>query len=251
MGSAREDLERRQREQFKRDFEKQQRDTEDQQEYQRYAKDMRDNGAVPLSFEDWRKFIPEEFSNEEPAMRGALASANSNWKKLVEATKERVASTPLDDDELRDLGFDVRFRPIWENEYTSHGIAIAFEKFRDAEPRFVPSVHFRPVGDFLLRNRIMLSAPHIELAFTILWNYVLITQVEPKVEEQTKPNLRVEPNLEIERQRRVRAYEEKAIVRFEGRDYTQKELDLMDSATFRKVMRMSTPRVTDVLTELQ
>jgi len=246
MGSVREDVARRERQQFVREFEQQQRDSEDQEQYGRYAKDMQVSGTVPLSFEEWRKFIPEEFSKEEPAVRAALASANSNWKQLVEVTKERVASVPLDDDELRDLGFDLRFRPIWENEYTSHGIAVAFEKFRDVERRFVPSVHFRPVGDFLMRNRIMLSEPHIQLAFTILLNYVLITPVEPEV-EQLRANLRVEPDPEIERQKRLRDYEEKPVVRFEGRDYTQKELDVMDSQTYQRVMRMNTPRVTDVL----
>ena len=141
MGSVREDIARRERQEFVESFERQNRETEDRKEYQRYATDMRNNGTTPLSFDEWQQFIPEEFSQEQPAVRAALASANSNWKQLVEVTKERVASIPLDDDELRDLGFDLRFRPIWENEYTSHGIAAAFEKFR-SEPRFVPSVHF-------------------------------------------------------------------------------------------------------------
>jgi len=250
MGSVREDIARRERQQFVQEFEQQQRDSEDQEQYGRYAKDMQVSGTVPLSFEEWRKFIPEEFSKEEPAVRAALASANSNWKQLVAVTRERVASVPLDDDELTDLGFDLRFRPIWENEYTSHGVAAAFERFRDYEKRFANS-HFRPVGDFLLRNRIMLSEPHIELAFSIFWNYALIAPVEPKV-EQPRVNLRVETDPEIERQKRLRDYEEKPIVRFEGRDYSQKEIDLMDSTTFRRVvMRMRTPRVTDVLTNLR
>src|SRR6266478_823939 len=142
MGSVREDIASRERQKFVEDFERRRLETENREQYGLYVQEMRSQALTPLSFDEWKQFLPE--NENHPVVRGAVASSRANWKKLVETMKERVASTPLDDDELSDLGFDLRFRPIWDNEFTPHGIALMFEKFRDSETRFVPSIHFRP-----------------------------------------------------------------------------------------------------------
>jgi hypothetical protein len=224
------------------------RNAEDQAQYANYEQQMKSERLTPLPYEQWAKLLPEE---DDPVVRGTFASNRAAWTQFATVTKERVASQSLDDDELVELGFDVRFRPNWELEYTSHGVAAMFEKFRERESRFVPSLQFRPVGDFLLRNKLILSGPHIEIAFALLWNLNLIAPKPEPEPEARKVNLAVEPDPAlIERKRREEYGTKIAVTGPDGRGYTQFELDRLGSDEYKSVMRLfgdRQPRFSNVI----
>lgn len=220
---------------FENNIARQERQVQDKAAYEQYRRENEAERLTPLSFEEWAKFISE---NDDPAIRGASASNRATWRQLANVTKTRIANDTLSDEELSELGFDLRHRPNWRFEYTSHGIAAMFERFRDREPRFVSALHLSPVGEFLGNNNLILAGPHIEIAFNLLWNMNLIqAKPEPVSEpEAPKVNLQVEPDPAREREQRRRDYFEKTIITHEGVNYTQAALDKLSATDFRRVM---------------
>jgi len=222
----------------------------DRTSYREYEKQMTAERLTPLSYEEWAKFLPD---SDDPATRGSSTSNRAAWTQLTLSIKERIGSQQLDDEELAELGFDLRHRPNWELSYTSHGIATMLEKFRNRELRFVPSLHVSPVGEFLGRNNLTLSGPHIEIAFNLLWNLNLI---EPKPEPQPEPeapkvNLAIEPDQALEERQRREAYGTRVVAKGpDGHEYTQYEIDRLSADEFKRVMRLfgeNVPRFSHVL----
>jgi len=237
MGSARQDLERREWLQREEELEQKQREHEDQEQYLIYLNSMRDSGLPPLSIEEWRKFVPDELKNQSAAVRAAAASANSTWNRLVTTTAEMVAKQALSDETLADLGFDPHDRVTNADlELSVAAIRATFEKWVPTESRYDFKTHYATLSDFLVRNRLYPSWDHVARSFNLLWNMCLLA---PKPEpEPERVNLSIEPDPELERQKRLRDYEEKPVVRQAGRDYSQRDLDLLPADEYLRVMRV-------------
>lgn len=228
------------------------RERENKAEYQKYVQQVKAERLTPLPYEDWRKLLP---ADDDPAIRGFVATDRATRKELLTVAKDVIAKQRLSDGELDEFGFDIRYRPNYEMELTPAIIADVFSKFRDREPRFDAGLHLETVGHFLELNRLVLSGPHVQIAFNLLWGLGLI---EPKPAPVSEPaparpegvneygvNLQVDRDPAIEARKRREKYETEIVVTDPetGKGWTQFQLDnLADSETFRRLMRI--PRIT-------
>jgi len=218
--------------------EQQQREADDKREYSKYAAQMRSNDLEPVSFEQWRSNTTG-FEDATPQVRGAVATSRSMWTGTVGSIREMVTNQALSDDVLREFGYDPESRVHNADlELSPLIIRAGFEQFSASEPRYDFRNHYKSVGEFLIRNKLFPSVQHISLTWHLLNNMALLPQPEPEPQPQPTVNLEIEPDPEIQRRKRLRDYEETPILRFEGRDYTQKMLDQMDSETYARVTRL-------------
>lgn len=222
--------------------EQQKREAEDQQNYQVYVSQMREQRVEPIPFEKWRSLIPEEFRSADAKARGALASSRASWRQLVNMTAERLKQH-LTDDEFEELGFEgERIHGVFE--VSEFALRDAMQAFIAAEPRFNRDLHLEVLSEFIAKQGIdPTSATNLRVAFDLLVKMNMLPEApEQRVEEQRSAlngvNLRVEPDPEIERRNRLRDYEEKEIARYAGKSYTQRELDQLDSETFARIVRL-------------
>jgi len=225
------------------------REQEDRAEYATYVQQMQQERLNPLSFEEWRIFIPQEFQDKPPAVRGGLASATSTWNQTVGTMRDMVANQPLPDDLLADLGFDIRER--FANvamEVNELGIRAVFEKWIPTEPRFDKSLHIDKLADFLTRNRLFPTLDHIARAFQLLWNMAIFP---PKPEPEPAParpdglneygvNLQIEPDPAIEARKREKYETEVVVIDPEtGRGWTAYQLEHQaDAEKYRRLMKI-------------
>lgn len=146
----------------------------------------------------------------------------------------------LTDEQLTELGFDANDRPL-EAEMNLSLIQKALEAFISSEPRYNKAEHWDELKAFFGRNRLNpeVTSNYVR-AFNLVLNMGIVQPHVPEPEQPAQPavNLAIEPDPELQRQQRLRDYEEKPVARFEGRDYTQRELDAMDSETYARVVRL-------------
>jgi len=231
---------RRERIAFEQEFNKKQRESEDRPEYEKYAKQHRDNGIQPLSFEQWQKNVPDDFQDAPAALRGAIASSRSTWNGAVGNVRDMVANEVLSSDMLEEFGFDPTNRVNNADvELSPFVIRAGFEQFSKDEPEYNFKAHFDAMVEFLVRNKLFPSVQHLSLTFHLLRNMGLLPEPEPGPAPQPlKVKLEIEPDPEVQRQRRIRDYEETVVLRYDGKDWTQKMLDEADSDTYARVTRL-------------
>jgi hypothetical protein len=253
MSSAREIAAQRERREWVDKENKRVRAVADRNEYAVYVEGMKRERLTPLSFDEWAKFLPQD--TDDPKIRGASATNRATWASFAKAAKERILDQRLEDAELSEFGFDIRYRPDHELEgYSPAVIADLFSRFRDREPRFDVS-QIEQIGGLLQRNRLTLVEPHIELAFNILLGLGVIQPKPAPVTEPDPPrpeginrfgiNLQIETDPALEARKRREKYETEVIVVCPetGRHWTQLQIDkLADSETYRRLMRL--PRIT-------
>lgn len=234
--------------------ERRRRDHEDHVEYAQYVEQVESEQRrcapaqriEPLTFEEWRTFIPEELKDAPAAVRGTAATNKALWRVLSRSVKAEVESGVLEDQKLSQLGFDIRKRPTQQNfelEFTPFSLGALFEKLRKRDSRFVPTLHVQPVCEFLVRNRLMFGGNHPDLAFNILWNFGIIG---PTVEPESQPEganqfgveLRVEHDPAVEARKRREAYGTKIVATGpDGHQYTQFQLDRLPADEVLRVLR--------------
>lgn len=262
MASIRQLEARRERIAFEREFHEQQRSKEDREQYDVYVADRRKERLEPLSFEEWRKFIPEEFKDHAPELRGAAASARSTWKETAVLTRDTVAKHRLADEALAELGFDLRLRRNYEFEPLSTPILVdIFTRFRHTEPRFVPTLHLEPISECLSRNQVAFTTPHIRIAWELLLTLGIIQLPEPEPEAKRPEgvnehgvNLQIaEKDPKVEAERKRREYGTKVVaVGPDGTEYTQFALDRLSADDYKTVMRLvgdRLPKFSNVIVE--
>src|SRR5579864_2855368 len=205
MGSAREDMAAREYRAFMREEAEKQRLAEDRAEHEKYVAEIEreQRGCAPaekiqpLSFEEWRKFIPAELQNAPAAVRGAAASTKSTMTRLLTVAFDRIKTGELSDDELAVLGFDPEDRVfIPEAQLSIPMIVDIFNRFAQREPRYVRKLHYKAITDFLSRNNLVPSEKHVALAFNHLLGVSAIAAPEPEPEPERPESVYV--NLQIE-----------------------------------------------------
>jgi len=262
MPSARQLQERRERIEWERQYEAQQREAEDTIEYQRYLQTFKDAGLAgkawdvePLPFSRWRELMPSEESN--PAIRGAIASHKHLINTKAVAERDILAgSRPLEDVELQSLGFDLDLRIDSDIQLSTVAIRATFEQFSKRVPEFDRELHYDAVCDFLKRNRLEPTLLNVSRTFALLLGMGIV-QRKPEPEtpnpevNQHGVNLRVERDPELEAQQRRKEYRTKVVVTDPrtGEGFTQYQLDRTDSETYRRLVfgEFAIPRVTDVI----
>lgn len=231
-----------------------QREAEDREEYIKYVNELesqqrqsaRAERIEPLTFEKWRRCIPEELKDAPASLRGAAASLNSNTSRILNIAFDRLKNGELTDEELHTLGFDPDDRVLFPEAQLSQPVIVdVFNRFADREPRYVRTLHFEPIADFLSRNKLVPSERHVALTFNHLLGIGALSQPEPEP-EPAKPsiNLQIEPDPELEAQKRREKYEREIVVidPETQKGWTAYQLDYFaDSETYRRLMRI--PRV--------
>lgn len=200
----------------------------------------------PLSFEEWRKFIPEEMKNEPASLRGAVATANYTMSRLKNVAVERLKSGKLTDEELQSLGADLSDKLFSEDQLSVPLVLDLFNRFRAREPRFRKSLHYKIMTDWLLRNDLLPTDRHLLLVWNTLLGIGALSLPEPEPQPEsrsTKVNLSIEPDPAIEAQKRWEKYTTEIVVTCPdtGIQYTQYALDRVSSELYRKLLRI--PRV--------
>ena len=251
MSSARDDLGRRERIAFERAEQQERIDAEDHEQYRKYVGQLECEQArtapafreAPLDFETWRKYMPADESN--PEVRAAIATNRSLIQNTMKVARDRIAGTPLTDDELQTLGYDISERcEKPELELTTGAIVEFFSRFADMEPRFDRKTHVAPVGAFLARNRLLPVTDAIARTFYLLESMHLI---EPKPERspelnEYEVNLHITPpSPEFLREQQQRDYFTKIIVvdPRDGKPWTQYQLDRTDAANLRRLLKIA------------
>jgi len=252
MASERDHIAARERREWIAAEEKRVRDNEDRAQYDNYVRELRGSGIEILSFEDWRRHIPEELKDADPALRGVAASAKSHLQRLARVAVDRIKNVALTDEELKVLGFDPEDRVIIPELLSVPGIADAFKQFAKNEPRYVTDLHYFPISDFTVRNKLFPSDNHIRLTFNHLWDLHLLPSPPEREAEAERPagvnsygvNLGIERDLALEARQRREKYEREIVVIDPEtlRGWTAYQLDHQaDSETYRRLMRI--PRI--------
>lgn len=236
MASAREVLEMKER----RAWMEQERENENRKEYERYlAQEKNANSKVPpahrvepASYSEFRKAMPDD----EPAslIRGSVASSVLSLRRLGKVAIDRIMNAELSDEELRILGFDPEDRVVIPEALSIPGIADAFKHFAKSEKRYVADLHYFPISDFTVRNKLFPSDRHIALTFNHLYDLHLLPEpVEPERpsglnEHGVNLTIRRDPELEAKLavQKRRAEYGTKIVATGpDGRQYTQYQID--------------------------
>lgn len=244
-----------------------QREAEDRAEYRKYVNELESQQrhcapaerVEPLSFEEWRKFIPEEMKDEPASLRGAVATANYTMTRLKNIATERLKSGVLTDAELATLGFDLDDKVIIPEQQLSVPLVLGvFERFKAREPRFRKSLHFQAMADFFCRNDLLPTDRHVSLVWNTLLGIGAISLPEPEPEPERPEgvnahgvSLSIEPDPAVEARKRRDKYETQIVVTDPetGQGYTEYMLDRVDSETFRRLMRI--PRISEFRPEPQ
>jgi hypothetical protein len=239
MPSARETAAAREYREFIASEQKRQLDAENLAEYHKYEQQITAERLTPLSFEDWAKLLPK---NDDPAIRATFASSRANWTQLVNVTKERITSQPLDDEELLELGFDLKNRVrVPEIDLPINVVRLGLEQFAKREPKFDVKFHIENgLSEFFDRNKLFPTASNLERAFALLTRLgILSPKPEPEREPERKVNLDIEPDQALEARQRREAYGTHIVAKGpDGREYTQYELDRLSADDFKQVMRL-------------
>jgi hypothetical protein len=255
MPSAREAIERRERQEWIAQEAKRQRDAENAMQYQKYVTQMQVEHLAPLMFEEWERFLPEA---DDPEVRGAFATNLANSTQLLAVTKERITNQSLDDQELEEHGFDLRNRvQVPAIELSVNVVRLGFEQFVKRESRFDSKVHIDPMSEFFDRNKLFPSAANFQRVFDFLMSLGILS---PKPEAQTEPqrtevNHRVNLQVDIdpvveERKRRDEYGTKKVLTGPDGKSFTQYELDRLSADEYRRVMKLCgdrQPRFSNVM----
>jgi hypothetical protein len=189
-----------------------------------------------------RKFHEQFQEEQERPLKQAVAALDQTTRELYETLREAALRIPLDDIDPTVLaGFE---RAEYAFELNPVEIRAAFEQFQ-SEPGFKFSEHFEPIRDFLILNNLQVSYASIKKAFELLCQLHIIEPHVPQPEPE-KPivNLEIAEDPETIRQKRIREYEEKPVARYQGRDYSQRELDALPADEYRRVMRIPRTRAT-------
>jgi hypothetical protein len=257
MASAREVIERRERQEFIAREAKLQRDAENQIEYQKYVQHMESERISPLTFQKWEQFLPEA---DDPEVRGAFATNLANSAQLLAVTKERVANQSLTDEELAERGFDLRSRvQVPAIELSVNVVRLGFEQFVKRESRFDPKAHIDPVSGFFDRNKLFPSAANFQRVFDLLMSLGIVAPKLERVIEsdaaenvnRSGVNLQIDTDPVLEEGKRHEAYATKSVATGpDGTQYTQFELDRLSADEYRRVMRLCgdrQPRFSNVM----
>lgn len=262
MSSTRQQEARRERLEFERQFTEQARTAEDQAEYSKYVRQMQSEHLEPLTFEQWRGFVPAD--EQSPQLRGAIATANSTVNRALVAMRDRVATQPLDDETLQEYGFDLTDRVRVEGELSQFVVRDSLRKFVAKEPRWSTEAHLDALSAFMTRCNLYPTPLNLARAFCLLWNLGIIRPKPPNLEQsqliepQTSGlnehgiNLTVEPDQEVERRKAWERYTSEIVATDprNGRTWTQYQLDHEASADeYRRLVfgELAVPKVTDVI----
>jgi hypothetical protein len=244
MPSARNYLEAREYREFVAAEEKETHDREDRAEYAKYENEMRQNRTDPLSFEQWRSYVPEELKNADAVTRGAAASAFSTFSRLNSVVVDRIRNGELTNDELQVLGFDPSDRVFAAEALSVPAIAADLQQFAKSESRYLPKIHGPAISEFFGRNKLFPSNDHIRRVFCLLFDLHLLPEPPEPEPERPKVNLEIERDPVLEARKRREKYEREVVVTDpeNGKGWTAYMLDhVADSETYRRLMRI--PRV--------
>lgn len=243
MPTWRQQLAAREYRQFVADEEKLERERQDKQEYAKYTAAIDEENAdeppalriTPLSFEQWRKFAPNDVA--DPVLRGAATTNHALIQNEMKVTKERIATAELDDSELRLLGYDLSER-IYDPdlELTPGVLAQFFCRVEQEHPQFDRS-HIGPIGDFLTRNRLFPGTDAIARTLHLL---LAVNLIQPRQQpEPEKPNLNIAPpSPEAVREQQRRDYLTKPVVSDPrtGETLTAYHLDRISADEYKRIM---------------
>lgn len=253
MASERDHIAARER----REWIKQEFENENRQQYEKYLKQEQSaNSKVapahrvePASFEEFSKAMPE--GEPDADVRGLTASSVVTLRRLGKVAIDRISSAELSDEELTLLGYDPEDRVVIPEALSVPGIADAFRHFAKSEKRYVADLHYFPISDFTVRNKLFPSDNHIRLTFNHLWDLHLLPEPRPEPQPERPEgtneygvNLIIERDPVLEARQRREKYEREIVVidPENGKGWTEYQLDhLADSETYRRLLRI--PRV--------
>lgn len=197
----------------------------------------------PLSFEEWRTNMPPD--EQDPAVRGLVASLNAATKQHVAYYRDKAASESLSDEDLRELGFDLSKRPIDGSDVDGVFLRQAYDSFMAVQKsEYNHDLHFDALSKFIDAYRLNPTFRNIQGAFSVLWHLGLVQPAAPKPPNpelnEHGVNLRIEPNPEVEREQARKRYREEVVVvdPRDGKGYTQFQLDNVVSADDFKRLTM-------------
>src|SRR5579864_3874293 len=198
MGSARQDLATKEFREFVKEEERKEREAADRAEYKKYVEEIEAEQRrcspaeriEPLTFDQWRKFIPEELKDAPAAVRGAAAIARSTMTRVLKVGFDIIKAARMSDEDLSVLGFDIDDRIIIPEAQLSIPVIVdVFRQFAKSEPLYRQKLHFDAIADFLTRNRLVPSQKHVSLAFKYLLGTHAIAAPEPEPEPERPPGV--------------------------------------------------------------
>lgn len=225
------------------------RDAEDRTAYQTYLNDLEAQQqrvpkayrVQPLSFEEWRELMPGD--QPDPTIRGLVATRTALTRQHVKHFRERTASESLTDDDLHELGFDLRQRPNDNSEVNPVLLRQAYETFLVLQPQYDHASHFNQLSDFINRYHLEPTEHNLECSFAILLHLGIIQQKpaeperDPALNEHGDLTIQLDP--EVEREQKRHDYFNKPVVTdpLTHRSYTEAELDRMGANEYRRLMK--------------
>lgn len=238
---------------WEREEEAKQREMEDKQGYEAYLQTLAQEQArtpkayqiAPLSFEEWRKNLPAE--EADPTVRALVGTKNALTKAHVASYRQKFVNKSFSDDDLTELGFDLRVRPVDNSEIDLVHLRQCYDSFRSlyahaaqpGDPEYLHELHFNELSDFINTYNIDPNLHNLESAFAVLWHlHVIEPKPEPEPElNQYGVNLNVERDPEQERQQKRHDYYNRIVVidPRDGRTYTDYQLDQLSADEYKRL----------------
>jgi hypothetical protein len=239
-------------------------EAEDQQGYETYLQTLAQEQArtpkayqiTPLPFEEWRQNLP--VGEADPKVRALVGTKNALTKAHVSYFRNKVVNQSLDDDDLLQLGFDLRQRHGDNSEVNPVLLRQSYDTLRALHAsEFDHDLHFGELSKFIDAYGLDPNLHNLESAFAMLWHLGIIQPKAAKPEpnpalNRYDDNLGVEPDSELEHDKTRRKYREEIVVTDPrtGQGYTQYQLDhVVDADTYKRLVigQFKTLTIRDVI----